>query len=572
MHRAGSWARWRFVVLMWLALILVPSQAWAFCGFFASSAKTDVYNDVTQVALMRHGTTTVLSMRNTYEGPIKDFAMVVPVPQILKKEDVKTLNDDLFDRLDELTAPRLVDYYEQDPCAFRHGRVPVSTSGGDDDVFQPVTLVRLEASFKVGEYDVEILSAKDSTKLESWLKANGYNIPKGASKALAPYIAQGMYFFVAKVDAKKIKFDKSGKAMLSPLQFVYESKDFTLPVRLGLLNSKGKQELSIFTFSLDQHYEVSNYPNAFIPTNLVIKDEVRHHFSTFYDALLQHEFDKEPGVVVTEYIGNSLSNCDPCNPAVAFDVRGLDILGRDILMERYSQLRPLQWMVRGRSWKANQSAQIILKSLTPDLEDCYKKFDLRSDADPGSLEMTLEVGDGGVVKSQQIVLDGFDGTSMRSCVQRVLGGIRLDHGGATVVASTRFFKSHGGIENANRWVLARMRARYSPGTMKDDLRFSMVPVMVKGGVGTPVGKTSYFNRFEPRFYNHSTRSIFQARYMVLTHWGGESACAYLNSGVWGRKKKSGKYVEATSSGDKFDPENFSAYIIAGPKELMSRVE
>ena len=43
------------------------------------------------VAMMREGTRTVLSMSNNYKGPTADFAMVVPVPVVLQKENVKTL-------------------------------------------------------------------------------------------------------------------------------------------------------------------------------------------------------------------------------------------------------------------------------------------------------------------------------------------------------------------------------------------------------------------------------------------------------------------------------------------------
>ena len=58
-------------------------------------------------------------MQNNYQGPPQDFAMVVPVPVVLHQEDVKPLPHDVFDRVDALSAPRLVEYWEQDPCATR---------------------------------------------------------------------------------------------------------------------------------------------------------------------------------------------------------------------------------------------------------------------------------------------------------------------------------------------------------------------------------------------------------------------------------------------------------------------
>ena len=91
-------------------------RAQAFCGFFVAGSDAKLFNNATQVVLMRKGNRTVLSMQNNYQGPPEDFAMVVPVPVVLKKEDVKTLPADVFDQVDTLSAPRLVEYWEQDPC------------------------------------------------------------------------------------------------------------------------------------------------------------------------------------------------------------------------------------------------------------------------------------------------------------------------------------------------------------------------------------------------------------------------------------------------------------------------
>ncbi len=102
--------------LLIVTAIAPPGLAHAFCGFYVAGADTKLYNNPTMVALLRDGTTTVLSMGNNYQGPPEDFAMVVPVPVVLQKKDVKTLSHDIFERLDKLAAPRLVEYWEQDPC------------------------------------------------------------------------------------------------------------------------------------------------------------------------------------------------------------------------------------------------------------------------------------------------------------------------------------------------------------------------------------------------------------------------------------------------------------------------
>src|SRR5262249_60270395 len=88
------------------------SEANAFCGFYVGGADTKLFNNATMVVLMREGMRTVLSMQNNYQGPPENFALVVPVPVVLQKENVKTLPRDLFDKVDALAAPRLVEYWQ----------------------------------------------------------------------------------------------------------------------------------------------------------------------------------------------------------------------------------------------------------------------------------------------------------------------------------------------------------------------------------------------------------------------------------------------------------------------------
>src|SRR5690606_7441758 len=98
---------------------LTPRSSEAFCGFYVAGADAKLFNNATVVVLMRDGTRTVLSMQNDYQGPPEDFALVIPVPVVLQEGDVKTLRKQLFERVDRLAAPRLVEYWELDPCEMR---------------------------------------------------------------------------------------------------------------------------------------------------------------------------------------------------------------------------------------------------------------------------------------------------------------------------------------------------------------------------------------------------------------------------------------------------------------------
>jgi hypothetical protein len=325
-----------------LMILFVTTPAHAFCGFFVAGGNSKLSNNASQVVLLRNGHRTAMTMSNNYQGPPENFAMVVPVPVVLHKEDVKTLAPDVFDHIDALSAPRLVEYWEQDPCrrlvsededgtVDKKAEKPAERSRGGHGV-------TVEARFAVGEYEIVILSARDSGGLETWLHENKYTIPDGAKAALAPYINQQMKFFVAKVNIQKVHKDASGAVVLSPLRFGFDSDELRLPVRLGLLNANGKQDLIVYILHPQKRFEVANYPNIFIPTNLEVADEVRKNYAAFYaelfDATLAHANGK---AVVTEYAWQT-SSCDPC-PTPPLQPSDLAVLGADIAVPKEQQMQ-----------------------------------------------------------------------------------------------------------------------------------------------------------------------------------------------------------------------------------------
>lgn len=341
----------RAIVLSLLMIALLPANAAAFCGFYVAGSGDDLYNDATQVVMMREGTTTVLSMENNYRGPLEDFAMVVPVPQVLMQDQVKTLDPAIFRHIDKLSAPRLVQYWEKDPCednvhyydTYINGcdygyegnnatydnnyNEPIYDMGSSEQDMAPPSVV-IEAQFAVGEYEILVLSSEEATGLESWLTSNNYNIPSGATEIFEQYIQQGMYFFVAKIDPAKVTFE-NGQAILSPLRFHYTSPEFSLPIRLGMVNSGGEQDLLVYTLGFGQRYALANYPNALIPTNLNVTQEVKQDFPAFYEKVFSRTLAENPGAIVTEYAWGA-GKCDPC-PETPLSLDDMATFGGDVV-------------------------------------------------------------------------------------------------------------------------------------------------------------------------------------------------------------------------------------------------
>jgi hypothetical protein len=326
-----------------LAAMLLSSAAQAFCGFYVSSAGADLFNDASLVVLMRDGTRTVLSMQNNYRGPPENFALVVPVPVVLKKEMVKTLPKEVFARIDTLASPRLVEEYEPGQCPPIPAPTPSAAPMRQESAMPRDLGVKVEAKFDVEEYEIVILSAKDALGLDIWLKENKYKIPDGAAPLLKPYVASGSKFFVAKVNAKKVKFE-NGQAVLSPLRFHYDSENFMLPVRLGLMNSSGTQDL-IVTIIAKSRYALANMPNVTVPTNLRLTEATQPLFGGFYAELMARTFKKNPGAAVTEFAWEGALpppqvmtqqgiygvTCDPCPPPHPVDDPLAKYLGADVL-------------------------------------------------------------------------------------------------------------------------------------------------------------------------------------------------------------------------------------------------
>ena len=307
------------------AIIGISPLLYSFCGFYVSKADGALKNKTSQVILVRDGTRNVITMYNDFKGDTRDFAMVVPVPVVLKEADIHVVDPSIFKRLNDYSAPRLVEYYDQNPCF-----------GYDDEITKmdssPRALsevvvsgygakkrkdlgVKIEAKYLVGEYDILILSAKESNGLKEWLTGNGYKIPAGAEEVLDPYIKSNLKFFVVKVNENEKK--KLNNNFLRPIQIKFNSPKFMLPIRLGMANADGDQDLIVYAFTAKGRVECTNYRNVDIPTGKNIPLFVKKNFSAFYSNLFTHQWENEnKNIGMLEYAWDvspqNFMKCDPC--------------------------------------------------------------------------------------------------------------------------------------------------------------------------------------------------------------------------------------------------------------------
>ena len=326
------------------------APASAFCGFYVAKADTRLFNDASKVAIVRDGPRTVVTMASDYRGTPKEFAMVIPVNEVPEREQINVANPAIIDHLDAYTSPRLVEYFDENPCDRMRERMvmsaPVAAMGRAADAVAEEAKslgVTIEAEYEVGEYDILILSAKESGGLIKWLTGNGYKIPKGAEPTVNAYLKRGMKFFVAKVNLER----HDGSAMLRPIQVAYEDEDFMLPIRLGTVNAESKQELFIFALTRTGRVETRNYRTVKLPSDMDVPIYVKDEFGDFYRDMFRHQVKKEGGKVVFMEYAWDMGWCDPCaaDPLSESELRELGVMwlagGQDQGARRPGMMPPM---------------------------------------------------------------------------------------------------------------------------------------------------------------------------------------------------------------------------------------
>ena len=328
--------RMLFGVALSSAIVWSSAAIAGFCGFYVGKADTKLFNQASQVVLVRDGDRTVMTMASDFQGDLKEFAIVIPVPTFLKREQIHVGDKALVDHLDAYSAPRLVEYFDENPCDTRRYEralpMAAASSAPRDAAARAKSLgVTIEARYTVGEYDILILSAQESSGLETWLRQNGYRIPAGASAVIGSYLKQNMRFFVARVNLEEQM--KLGFGYLRPLQVAYESPKFMLPIRLGMVNARGPQDLFVYALTRNGRIETTNYRTVRLPSDMDLPVYLKEpgEFSRFYKAMFTRQVEKQDrSAVFTEYAWD-MRWCDPCaaDPLSADELRRLGVFWSD---------------------------------------------------------------------------------------------------------------------------------------------------------------------------------------------------------------------------------------------------
>jgi hypothetical protein len=442
--------------------------------------------------------------------------MVIPVPQILQESNVKTLSHNAMDNIDKVTAPRLVEYWKNTrrrPIPRPSPSKMRSMAPTMEGAAEPKVVV--EAEFTVGEYNIVILSAKEATALDTWLREAKYNIPKGAAPYFQPYIQSGMYFFVARVDVSKVKFE-NGKALLSPLRFHYETDEFALPIRLGLINAKGEQDLIVYTLGKNQRYEVANRDNVFIPTNIEVDESVKDNFAGFYESVFKRTMKQNQGAVVTEYSWQA-TNCDPCPPGGALTHQDIMQFGGEVIGQT------AQAFSFSRVVNRDQSVEKQVEVTAQRMESVYRQCSLSNPDGVGknALIINMEFSPTGFMHQVSTSNDSAAAT----CITRQLENVRISRTDEDEMRNVYIELTPTTVSlrppNASEFVVTRLHARYTKKEVTSDLIFRKAEPVV-GGRAVNKGNGLEMGASPSRMNNFQGRYIIQHNRENPNGWGSQT--------------------------------------------------
>jgi hypothetical protein len=481
----------------------------------------DSGHDATTVIVLREAERTVLSVQPHYRGPAEPVLLVVPLPGTVGSDAIGAAVPAPFELLDRLSAPRLAELWEQDPCS-----VSVDLPGPPEDASEAdagapgAPSAPASAGAGAGPYELKVSSAKTGHAMVEWMNEEGFKVPEGAEPLMEQHIRAGGTFLLAKLDGSKLGLEGE-QALLPPLRMTFDAKELTLPSRLAALSGGGKHELEILVLGPGARYEASNAPNLAVPTNLDVKPAVRRTLGPFYQAVLEHAFDQHPDAVLTEYAWRATS-CDPC-PGRALSDADFPLLGSDLLTSAAVGAQH-EVLVDASGVSSRPGGPEPMRAK---LGDCYLEALAAEHGLGGEVVLQVQTGPSGEVASTTVT--GAAKDTLGRCATEALRGAVFDKKQASGTVRIRFAARSRAFDAD--WVFTRLRARYGKVPESDLVLRAGRPI--EGG--RELGPN---NEPEQRVYQAAVGDNFQPRYVIRHPFKGKIECESPKRGVWGGRPPS----------------------------------
>ncbi len=360
-----------------LLLALAP-HAHAFCGAYVGAEGEELNNYSSEVVMARTGNVTTLTLISDYSGDATEFAMLLPIPEVIGPEDVDVVDPVLLEWIADYSMPREVAYscdtaFSTTQMGWGCGGslAPVAGSGlgtalgcsNSSLSYGGQSGAEVEAAWSEAGYDFVVLSAEESSGLLDWLDFNGYAVPLGGEAILQEYVDGGAYFLAARVSLNDAPREGD---WLWPIQISYESDVFSLPIRIGTISSTGIQDVVIYALTdaeLDGTVAISNYPRLEMPEECLLPED--KSMGDWYEERLSQAHAEGGAGWVQEYswklapVVSGGYHCDPCTAEPVAPSGSFEPFGFDSQSAHLTRLR-----MRYTTEEATQDLQLYITGIT----------------------------------------------------------------------------------------------------------------------------------------------------------------------------------------------------------------
>lgn len=485
--------RWQLSAVLGTALLLVSMPATCFPGVFVGKAGSQSVAHTAHVVVMLNGPISVVTVMVDYEGELSPFSLLVPVPADVTIDRVRAVKREFIARLEQLSAPRFHGFFEQDPCD--HGpteqdwdvRYEASDSGFLAPAFLPPPerhwtvsndiSVATEPVFKNGEseFRFHVLPDGEPHEIEAWLKPRGYHATAETLSSLARVLDQRK-LLVAEVNPARAELLGDGGLQLGAIRYWSRDPALIINSTLGLLNSAGYQDLFLYVLHPTARFQVSNYDNVFLPSNVEVSPAAAEQLAVLYNALFDAQLRRNPRSAVTEFVWPTTGCGEPC-PNAPLTLNELMSLGGDIM----------------------EAKLVSSVARTPEPEP-------ESDEEKQTFELQLR-GKSALEKAQALRQHGKD--------RRELARRRA-------------------MMSRQRYIMTRLHLRYDRKTLTSDIALQPAAEQLQGGIGIPQGPKGVL----PDPARSVKVSHLQTRFVSLFTWPHSYPCEAPTRWRWARRWKS----------------------------------
>jgi hypothetical protein len=175
-------------------------------------------------------------LRTHFRAGPPELAWVVPVPA--RPMNIQKVDDAVFSKLEEVTAPRFYRLTEGTGFQFHFG-----CGAAAEQTTVISAPVRVEETGSAGIFDYAVLSADDPTALAKWLNENKYHVHDSAEAILKRYVEKKWHWL-----AMKVRPEASEQKTLAPhpITYTYQSSELVFPLVISRISAEAENEIVLY--------------------------------------------------------------------------------------------------------------------------------------------------------------------------------------------------------------------------------------------------------------------------------------------------------------------------------------